>query len=195
MKPKIFRRNKYIFFWSLSVAFAVLLLILFFAIPSLDSVYANGRVTDWQIVESDRFQVSLGTIPADPRIGVLHLSVRVKELAFAEFLTDASVSVLARGPKGSSQVEKTVLKNDSVDPTYFDGLINLDKEGLWNIVAIIDINEYSESVVFQVDVVKTHPLTGAVTLVAVMGFLVVLGFSARKFFIEQRRSKKINESN
>ena len=190
MKPEIFRKKTYIPFTSVLLTLITIVIFLLFLISSLDGVYANGRVTDWKNVESDSFQVSLGTIPSDPRIGVVHISIRVKELTSGEFIDNAEISVVATGPSGSSFVEETFFENDPIDSTYFDGLINVDKEGPWDILVTITMNQYSEAVVFRLNVVKTHPLTGAITLVAVIGFLIVLGFSARRIFVEQKKIKK-----
>jgi len=194
LKPQIFRIKTYIPFTSVLLTTITIVIFLLFLISSLDGVYANGRVTDWKNVESDSFQVSLGTIPPNPRIGVVHISIRVKELTSGEFIDDADISVVAAGPNGSSSVEETFFENDPIDVTYFDGLINVDKEGPWDIVVTIIMDQYSESAVFRLNVVKTHPLTGAITLVAVIGFLVVLGFSARRIFVEQKRSRRAKDS-
>ena len=194
MKPEIFRKKTYIPFTSVLLTLITIVIFLLFLISSLDGVYANGRVTDWKNVESDSFQVSLGTIPSDPRIGVVHISIRVKELISGEFIDNAEISVVATGPSGSSFVEETFFENDPIDSTYFDGLINVDKEGPWDILVTITMNQYSEAVVFRLNVVKTHPLTGAITLVAVIGFLIVLGFSARRIFVEQKRSRRVKDS-
>ncbi|MFL2761446.1 MAG: hypothetical protein ACJ0A3_00685, partial [Dehalococcoidia bacterium] len=110
------------------------------------------------------------------------------------FIDNAEISVVATGPSGSSFVEETFFENDPIDSTYFDGLINVDKEGPWDILVTITMNQYSEAVVFRLNVVKTHPLTGAITLVAVIGFLIVLGFSARRIFVEQKRSRRVKDS-
>ena len=160
----------------------------------MDRAYANGRVTEWEVTESENFQVFLGTIPADPRIGVLHISIRAKELISDEFSTDLRVSVSAVGPLGSSAVEEIFFDNDPMDSTYFDGLINVDKEGFWDISITIVQGQTTDSVVFRIEVIKTHPLTGAITLAAIIAFLAVLGFSGRKIFIEQKRSKKTKDT-
>ena len=81
-----------------------------------------------------------------------------------------------------------------MDSTYFDGLINVDKEGFWDISITIVRDQTTESVVFRIEVIKTHPLTAAITLAAIIAFLAVLGFSARKIFIEQKRSKKTTDT-
>ena len=194
MKSEILIGNQNYFikaFFDVGIIFVMVLLAV---LPTSDEVYANGRVTDWDTAESDRFQVSLGTIPANPRIGIVHISIRAKDLRSGEFINNGSVFVAAIGPIGSSAVSNTPFESGPADGTYFDGLINLDKEGLWEISVTIDIDQDSETLVFQVNVIKTHPLTGAVTLIAIIGFLTVIGFSVRKFFIEQVRSKRIKDS-
>ena len=153
-------------------------------------VEANGRIIEYQSELVGHYQVLLGTVPDTPLVGPTHLTIRIKDVRTALFKIASVVLVTGTGPN-SDVIELGPLnaKRDSIDPSYHDLSLVFDRPGLWTITVLFEDDESAQSANFLINVRKSNPVQGILTLIGVMAFLGVLGLSGRVYLKERKRGK------
>ena len=158
--------------------------------------YANGRVVEFDTRVAGPYEIALGKIPPTPIVGSLYLSIVVIDVSSQDPVMDANVVVTAIGP-GASEVEVGPIMVDP-DPDsqsyagYYDTqeAIVLDRPGEWLFTVSVDGAPGGEGVAeFPVEVTTPNPITGIITLVALVSFIVVVALAIRMFLRERRRSR------
>ncbi len=147
----------------------------------------NGRVTKYVSSTAGPYEVSLGTAPPDPRVGPLHLTVRLAEAGSDEAITGAGVTVSGRGP-GSSDAEIGPLPAFTLPdtPKDYDLDVEVDREGAWTFVVEVDAPPGEATAEFVLDVARTSPWPGLLTLGLALALLTIVGLSMRRYFAARR---------
>ena len=86
-------------------------------------------------------------------------------------------------------IEAIRMKNTVLDPTYYELNVPLNHEGLWTITLEISVDEGSAMTVFEIEVLETNPVVPILTLMALLGFLFILGVSGRAWIREYRKKR------
>ena len=147
----------------------------------------NGRVTKYISRTAGPYEVSLGTAPPDPRVGPLHLTVRLTEANSAEAIIGADVTVAGRGP-GASEAEIGPLPTSTFasTPEDYDLDVELDREGTWVFIVDVDAELGEATAEFPLDVTRTSPWLGLLTLSLAIVLLLIVGLSMRRYFTARR---------
>ena len=147
----------------------------------------NGRVTKYMSRTAGPYEVSLGTAPPDPRVGPLHLTVKLAEASSEEAITGADVMVSGKGP-GSSDVEIGPLPARSLPsaPEDYDLDVEVDREGTWTFVVEVDAPPGEATAEFLLDVTRTSAWPGLLALALALVLLMIVGLSMRQYFAARR---------
>ena len=151
------------------------------------SAEANGSVTKYTTLTAGPYDVSLGTAPPDPRVGPLHLTVKLSATGSEDAITGADVIVSGRGP-GATQAEIGPLPTFSLPatPEDYDLDVELDREGAWTFTVDVDASLGEATAVFLLDVTRTSPWLGILTLVLALVLLMIVGLSMRRYLAARR---------
>ena len=97
-----------------------------------ETAQANGGtrpVVTNQIVGP--YKVQVGIFPGQPRVGNLHLSIRVEDASGVQVLTGATVFASLTGPPGATDVGLVPAANTPQNPQTYDVDMPLDMIGSW----------------------------------------------------------------
>ena len=154
-------------------------------------VQANGRVTNFQKKMAGPYEIGLGTIPPSPSVGNLHLALTVTDPATKTPVLDAKVALQGTGPDSTEvEIGPTTAANSAQDPTYYEVNTSVGREGIWLFKTTITDPDGEHSVDFQVEVKNASPITGILTMVVLVAFLIIFGLSIRASLGGKRRRRK-----
>ena len=166
---------------SVLLAAAVLL------IAAAQQVSANGRVLGFDRQQAGPYVVSLGTIPATPLVGNIHLTVTVEESATEEYILDASVAVMGEGPGDDpAEIGPLLADRNLREPTYYEINTSVDEVGQWAFTVLVEAAPGPAEATFTFEVVKASPLGGIAILAVLLGLVTVLGLSVRAYFRQRK---------
>ena len=165
---------------------------------------ANGRVIEWDLRTAGTYQVGFGKIPRSPVVGNFYLSILITDTASTTPVLGANVVVSAVGPpiegeasavRNGPEIGPIVVSPDP-DPQNYPGYydteqpIVLDRPGMWTFTVSVDSPEADEATAqFPVEVTTPNPITGIITLVALLAFIIVVALAIRMYIRERRRSR------
>ena len=124
-----------------AVATSLVLILVVFALilQGTQAVSANGAtravVKD---VKVGPYQMAVGILPGNPKVGNLHLSVLVQDAETTAGVSDAILMVMAKGPVGATHVMPVQALNTPQNPQFYDVDISLDMEGRWILTLEMD---------------------------------------------------------
>ena len=167
-------------------------------------VHANGRVMEFDRRVAGPYEIALSTSP--PRVGNLYLSILLTEAASTAPVLDATVVVAAvgppvegeTGPQTDLQEVGPIVVNPDPDPIRYPGYydtteatepIVLDRVGTWIFTVSVDGAVGAATAEFPVEVTSLNPITGIITLVTLLAFIIVVALAIRMYIRERRRSR------
>ena len=165
---------------------------------------ANGRVIEWDLRTAGTYQIGFGKIPRSPVVGNFYLSILITDTASTTPLLGANVVVSAIGPPVEGEAGPVsnppeigpIVVSPDPDPQNYPGYydteqpIVLDRPGMWTFTVSVDSPEADEATArFPVEVTTPNPITGIITLVALLAFIVVVALAIRMYIRERRRSR------
>ena len=154
-------------------------------------VQANGRVTNFQKKMAGPYEIGLGTIPPSPSVGNLHLALTVTDAVSKTPVLDARVELVGAGPDSAEiEIGPTVATNSTLDPAYYEVNTSVGREGIWLFTTKITDADGNHSADFHVEVKNASPITGILTLVVLVAFLIIFGLSIRASLGGKRRRRK-----
>ncbi|MXY45293.1 MAG: hypothetical protein F4Y50_14805 [Dehalococcoidia bacterium] len=169
--------------------FAAVLVVVVSSFPTV--AQANGRVTNFQKKITGPYEIGLGTIPPSPSVGNLHLALTVTDPATKAPVLDARVELYGAGPDSTEiEIGPTTAANSAQDPTYYEVNTSVSREGIWLFTTTITDADGEHSADFQVEVKNASPITGILTLVVLVAFLIIFGLSLRASLGGKRRRRK-----
>ena len=172
-----------------SIFLAAVLAVLVASFPAI--VQANGRVTNFQKKMAGPYEIGLGTIPPSPSVGNLHLALTVTDPETNTPVLDANVELIGTGPDSTEiEIGPTIAANSAQDPTYYEVNTSVSREGIWLFTTTITDDDGQHSTEFQVEVKNASPITGILTLVVLVAFLIIFGLSLRASLGGKRRRRK-----
>ena len=138
-------------------------------------VYANGAA---RIIVQDRpvgpYLLRVGIVPGTPTVGLLHLSVLVRDAASESPVTDAAVSVLAVGPEGSGGPLRMEAVNSLQSPHLYEGDISLDVLGPWTLSLETESPLGTATLAVPIEVQESGPLN-LIFVISVAALVLVVG--------------------
>ena len=155
------------------------------------SLEANGSVREYQKNLAGNYVIGIGTVPYSPSPGMVHFASYVENRETKLRYPNAEVVLTGLGPVTDEQsqlvIEAIRMNNTVLDPTYYELNVPLNHEGLWTITLEISVDEGSAMTVFEIEVLETNPVVPILTLMALLGFLFILGVSGRAWIREYRK--------
>mgnify|MGYP004274087595 FL=1 len=144
-------------------------------IPSAGTAEANGGtrpVVTNAIVGP--YKVQVGIFPGQPRVGNLHLSIRVEDASGEQVLTGATVFTSLIGPPGATSVGLVSASNTPQNPQTYDVDMPLDMIGSWTLTLETDSELGKASLDVPLEVVEPEGfdlillLAGGVAILALV---------------------------
>ena len=142
---------------------------------SMSPLSANGGsrplATD---ARSGPYELQIGVFPGIPQVGNLHVTIQVNAASDDSAVTDAVITLAARGPVGSSSVGPVPALNTPQSPQFYDADLPLDAAGAWTLSVETDagLGRASLDVPFQVreggGIDLVYVLAGGVALAAIV---------------------------
>ena len=152
---------------------------------------ANGRIVRLQTLQAGPYELSVGTVPKTPQIGVFHMTMTIADASTKAYLVDAEVRITGVGPDGpANEVGPLIATGSLRDPSFYEANPSVDREGTWVFTIAVAAELGEASADFPVEVRQANPLIGVVTFLALAAFLVILGLSARAYLRERRAGAK-----
>ena len=129
--------------------------------------------------------VRVGIVPGTPTVGLLHLSILVRDAAAEAPVTDAAVSVVAVGPEGSGGPFRMDALNSLGNPQLYEGNLSLDVMGPWVLTLETDSPLGNATLEVPIEVRESSPIN--LTFI-MLGAAVVL-VAAALFWSQRLRSR------
>ena len=157
------------------------------------SLEANGSVREYQKNLAGNYVIGIGTVPYSPSPWMVHFASYVENRETKFRYPNAEVVLTGLGPVTDEQsqlvIEPIRMNNTVLDPTYYELNVPLNHEGLWTITLEISVDEGSAMTDFEIEVLETNPVVPILTLMALLGFLFILGVSGRAWIREYRKKR------
>ena len=168
------------------------------------TAYANGRTVEFERQVAGSYEIAFGKIPPTPIVGNFFVSILLTDTASKAPVTGANVVMSATGPPLEGETSPTrdgpeigpiVVQpdpNPEQYPGYYDSeTIMLDRPGWWTFSVLVDSPSGGKATAeFPVNVTTPNPITGIVTLIALLAFIVVVALAVRMYIRERRRSRR-----
>mgnify|MGYP001231687216 CR=1 FL=1 len=160
---------------------------------SWSSLEANGAVREYQKSLAGHYEIGIGTVPYSPSPGIVHFAAYVEDRDSKLRYSNAEVVLTGLGPVTDGNpraiLQRTSMNNAVLDPTSYEVNVPLTQEGSWAITVGVSADKGSAEAVFEIEVQETDAVVPTLTLVALIGFLIILGMSARAWVKEYRKKK------
>ena len=155
------------------------------AVPG--AAHANGSVVRLQTLRAGPYEVSVGTVPSTPQVGVFHMTMTIADASTRDYLVDAEVRITGVGPDATDGEIGPLAAIASVrDPLFYEANPSVDREGTWVFTIDVAAGLGAGSVDFAVEVQEPNPLIGILTFFALGAFLVIIGLTVRAYLRERR---------
>ncbi len=154
----------------------------------LGTASANGNTRT--LVRNQRigpYEVEVGVFPGKPKVGNLHLSVVLTDAEAGNLITDAVVTVAARGPEGSTDVGPVPAENSPQTPQFFEADIPLDMEGPWAMTLEVDGGLGPVSVDIAMEVTESGISMAFLAAVAIAALIALIWIFS---FVGKRRRRR-----
>ena len=160
------------------------------AVP-LATAHANGRVIVFEDHTAGPYRLAVGTIPENPIVGNLHLTMTITAPPSQDLILDAEVSVSGSGPESEAvEIGPMAAEHNAADPTFYDINTFVDRQGEWRFSVSVNGPRGEGTADFPIEVRTQSPLIGIVTILALVAFLAALGYSLRTFLRERSRGRR-----
>ena len=152
----------------------LLLALLLIGLPP-PAAYANGAV---RIIADDRaagpYLLRVGIAPAEPVVGLLHISVLVQQAGTEQPLSGAAVRLRAAGPPESAGAVSADALGTAQTPHIYEGNLELDAAGAWTLTVAVDAEPGAAMLELPLQARPGGPINlGYVAMGAIAALLVV----------------------
>ena len=151
---------------------------------------SHGGVTEFRKERAGPYEVAFGTSPRSPSPGPVHVSLRVVDLAGGEPVPDAAVTLSGRvdGGQGSEpdSFKEVAAELYESDPVFWDADILIEQVGDWVFRVDVEGEVGSGAADFEVKVRSSSPVTGIITIIALVAFLTVVALAMRTYLSARR---------
>ena len=151
---------------------------------------ANGRVQVFDRRVGGPYEIAVGTIPSTPFVGTLHFTIMVTDVVTDTSVLRPEIVVTGTGPESDAvEIGPITATSDPANPVFNDVATQVDRVGVWSFVISVSGDLGDASAEFPIEVKNSSPLIGIATLAALLGFVIVLGFSFRAYLRERGKGK------
>ncbi|MCY3542533.1 MAG: hypothetical protein OXG80_09645 [Chloroflexi bacterium] len=156
------------------------------------SILLTETATEMPVLGADVVVTAVGPVPVDESGTPIDAA---RTSAMPASASQSSQAESTQAEAGQPEIGPIMVNPDPDSenyPGYYDTEqpIVLDRTGLWMFTVSVDSPTASAATAdFPVEVTTPNPLTGIVTLVALMAFIVVVALAVRMYIRERRRSR------
>ena len=164
------------------------------AIMSLPSdARANGRVAEFVRQVAGPYEIALGTVPNQPVVGALHMTMTVTEVSSEKLVLDGEVVVTGVGPEPEPGVEAVDV--GPIEAQVNDVNTSVDRAGAWTFEVDVTAGPGDASTEFAIEVKKASGAFRLLTWVTVLVFFALVGLGLLPMIRERgrRRSGRSNK--
>ena len=160
------------------------------SISAVGVVSANGAA---RIIVQDQeagpFLLRVGIVPGTPIVGLLHVSILVRDSAGEVAVTDATVSVVAVGPQGSDRPLTMEAANSLQSPQLYEGNLSLETLGLWTLTVDTESPLGQGSLEVAIEVQESSPLNLMYVILGTGGVAIFAALLWSQVQRSRRRSR------
>lgn len=156
------------------------------------SILLTAAATEMPVLGADVLVTAVGPIPVDESGTPIDAA---QTNATVASVSQSSQAESTQDEAGQPEIGPITVNPDPDSenyPGYYDTEqpIVLDRTGLWVFTVSVDSPTAGAATAdFPVEVTTPNPLTGIITLVALMAFIVVVALAVRMYIRERRRSR------
>ncbi len=151
---------------------------------------ANGQVSNFVSKTAGPYEIVMGTSPASPTIGSLHIAVLVNDLATRAPVLDARVMVTGRGPGAdAAQIGPVEAQRGLTSAAFYEVNTSVDRIGQWVFTLNVEGRLGQASAQFPIEVREPNPIMSIFATVVGVIALLVLGyiwFSLLRWYLRRR---------
>ena len=156
--------------------------------------WANGRVAQFVRQVAGPYEIALGTVPNQPVVGPLHMTMTVTEVASDEPMLDAEVVVTGVGPEPEPGVEAADVGPIEADVGvtslgFYDVNTSVDRAGAWTFTVDVSAGPGEASTQFAIDVRPDSGAFRVLTWVTVAVFFALVGMGLLPIIRERSRRR------
>lgn len=152
---------------------ALLALVIAFAM-SYGITSANGRASLVWSQEQGPYRIDVSIIPGQAVVANTHVSVLVLSLASDEPITEATVTLSATGPEGSTALGPISAPND-LAPQFFETDVPFDLPGAWEMTVDVASGLGEAAIVVPMDVREGGASINWILMAALAVVIVTVG--------------------
>lgn len=175
------------------IALVVLLALALAAMPGR-AAHANGQVSNFVSKAAGPYEIVMGTSPASPTIGSLHIAVLVNDLATRAPVLDARVMVTGRGPGAdAAQIGPVEAQRGLTSAAFYEVNTSVDRIGQWVFTLSVDSGLGRASAEFPIEVRQPNPVMSIFAIAVGAIALLVLGyiwFTLLRWYLRRRGQGK-----
>ncbi len=167
----------------------VALLALALAAMPFRPAHANGQVSNFVSKTAGPYEIVMGTSPASPTIGSLHIAVLVNDLATRTPVLDARVMVTGNGPGDGAQIGPVEAQLGLTSAAFYEVNTSVDRIGQWVFTLNVEGRLGQASAEFPIEVREPSPIMSIFAIVVGAIALLVLGyiwFSLLRWYLRRR---------
>jgi hypothetical protein len=157
----------------------------------LATASANGRVGELVKRDAGPYEVALGTIPDNPIVGTLHITMTVRDKAADEYVLDADVVITGVGPEGDAiEIGPLSARNSPTSPNFYEVNTEVDRTGVWVFTVTVDGGQGEASAEYPIKVKTASAASKVFTWVTVVMFFALVGLGLFPFIRKRLRGEK-----
>tara|TARA_B100000686_G_scaffold14666_1_gene13944 strand:- start:1367 stop:1939 length:573 start_codon:yes stop_codon:yes gene_type:complete len=152
----------------------------------------NGSVQTYQKEVSGPYEIGLGTVPPSPYPAVTHFAVYVADSLTGDRYSDVEVNLRGILPAIKRQeIGSQEMQNSLLDPFYYELDVNVQHEGLWQIIVNVSGSDGTAEATFLIEVVARNPLLPIATFGLLLLILMIIGFSVRAWIKQYMKKPRV----
>jgi hypothetical protein len=160
-------------------------------LSNYDAASANGGATLVSSQEQGPYRIDVSILPGQAVVANTHLSVLVLDRAAEQALTNATVTVSATGPAGSTDLGPMPAPND-LSPQFYETNLPFDMVGQWEVKIQVSSELGKETIIVPMDVRQGGGNLNWILLAAVGVAIITVGIWTWDR-VSGRNAKKVRE--
>ena len=135
---------------------------------------ANGRALLVSSQEQGPYRIDVSILPGQAVVANTHVSIRVLSLASGDPITEATVTISAIGPEGSSPLGPILAPNDFT-PQFFETAVSFDLPGEWEMTVAVASSLGDAAIVVPMNVREVGGSINWILMTALAVAIVTVG--------------------
>ena len=151
---------------------------------------ANGRITNYQIQNTDLYTIKLGTVPPSPQIGKTHFSIKIIDIVTDKPVTGNDIYLSLKHSESNDWLSPQKTYTSPFDPSAFEFNYEFDIPGTWQVKVMVNTLNSTEHAVFEIFVNTFSALPGILTLIFLIVLVSTFAYIIRIIISQKRRNQE-----